>query len=144
MNGKGPHVSDENRRVALRWMEEIWNQRRDETIDEILAPGAVGHMEGVETHGAEEFRAVRDTLLGAFPDLHVTVEDTVAEGDRVVVRWRVTGTHGGDHLGITATDEAVDFRGLTWMRFAGGKLVEGWDAWNQGALLDRLRTAAGE
>jgi steroid delta-isomerase-like uncharacterized protein len=137
-------VSEENRRAAVRWMEEVWNQRRDETIDELLAPGAVGHREGVETHGAEEFCAVRATLLGAFPDLRITVEDTVAEGDHVVVRWGVTGTHRGDHLGIAATAQAVEFRGLTWMRFSHGKLVEGWDAWNQGALLEQLRVAPAE
>lgn len=132
-------MSDTNRGLAKRWFEEVWNERREETIDELLTPQSVGHMEGAETRGPAEFRQVRAMLLSAFPDLRIVVEDTVAEGDDVVVRWRVAGTHGGDGLGFKATQRPVQFRGLTWLRFANGKLVEGWDGWNQGALVQSLQ-----
>ncbi len=106
-------MSEPNRAVALRWIHEVWNERREATIDELLSASSVGHMEGGDTRGPEEFRAARAALLGAFPDLRVEVEATACEGDAVVVRWRVTGTHTGDGLGFRATGSPVAFRGIT-------------------------------
>jgi predicted ester cyclase len=110
---------------------------------EMLHPDAVGHLEGLVTHGVAEFLSARAFLIGAFPDLHINVDDSVCEGDNVVVRWSVTGTHKGDILGIAATGTPVSFRGITWLRFADGRLVEGWDSWNQGKLMQELQAAAG-
>lgn len=132
--------AEANRTLAKRWMEEVWNQRRVETIDELLLPQSIGHMEGGEVRGPAQFKVVRASLLETFPDLRVIVEDTVADGDHVVVRWRVTGTHRGAALGFPATGREVNFRGMTWMTFHDGALVEGWDAWNQGALYQDLQT----
>ena len=134
-------MTTDYRALARRWFDEVWNQRRDSVIDELLTPASVGHMEGGDTHGPAEFRVVRAALLGAFPDLHVVVEDIVAEGNQVVVRWHVTGTHLGHHLGFAPSQRSASFRGLTWMKFDGGKLIEGWDGWNQGALLQALQAA---
>ena len=134
-------MSETNRRLAVRWMQEVWNERREGTIEELLAEGGVGHLEGVETRGPAEFRRVRATLLSAFPDLRIAVDGTVAEGDSVVVRWSVTATHLGDGLGFPASLRAARFRGMTWLRFEGGRIVEGWDAWNQGALFEQLRSS---
>jgi predicted ester cyclase len=67
------------------------------------------------------------------------VEATAAEGDEVAVRWAFTGTHQGDGLGFPATGRRVSCRGVTWIRFSGGKMVEGWDCWNQGGLIHSLR-----
>jgi steroid delta-isomerase-like uncharacterized protein len=134
--------SEANRAAARRWMEEVWNQRRTETIDELLPPHAVGHMEGGDVRGPEEFKRARAALLDAFPDVRVLVEDSVADGDHVVLRWRVTGTHRGAALGFPPTGRAVSFRGMTWMSFKNGVLVEGWDSWNQGALYQELQATS--
>ena len=131
-------MSEENRRAAIRWMEEIWNQRRVEVIDEMMAPDAIGHMEGAVTKGPEDFRAVRSQLLAAFPDLHIHVEDTIADRDVVALRWRIHGTHLGEAMGLAPTGRPIHAVGTTWFRFAGGKLVEGHDTWNQGALFASL------
>lgn len=131
-------MSNENRALGQRWMEEVWNRRRSETIDQLLDANAVGHMEGVEVRGPEEFKKVRAALLDAFPDFRITIEDVVSEGENVVIRWRVQGTHSGGGLGFPASGRTADFRGITWQKFRGGKLVEGWDSWNQGALLAKL------
>ncbi len=77
--------------------------------------------------------------LVAFPDLRVTIEDVVGTGDQVVVRWRMAGTHGGTFAGIDATHQPIDVRGMTWLRFENGRIVEGWDSWNQGGLIADLR-----
>jgi steroid delta-isomerase-like uncharacterized protein len=136
---QGGLVSEINRGLAIRWFQEVWNERREETIDDLFPEGAIGHMEGAEIRGPSEFRRVRATLLAAFPDLRVSVEETLAEGDIVVVRWSARATHLGDALGFAASRRPARFRGMTWLRFAGGKITEGWDAWNQGALLEQLR-----
>jgi steroid delta-isomerase-like uncharacterized protein len=136
-------MSQDNVALARQWFEEVWNQRRTDTIDELLTPESVGHLEGGDLVGPEPFkRLAHAAFLAAFPDLRITVEDTVAEGDRVVVRWSATGTHHGDGLGHRASGVKVSFRGITWLRFAGGKMMEGWDAWNQGAPLQCLAAAA--
>jgi steroid delta-isomerase-like uncharacterized protein len=132
-------MSEENRALALRWFDEVWNQRRTATIDELLSPDCVGHMEGAEIRHPDQFKQVHAALLNAFPDLQIKVEETAADGDCVVLRWRVQGTHGGGGLGFAASGKPVEFRGMTWQRFANGKLVEGWDSWNQGELFAALR-----
>ena len=130
-----------NTALARRWFDEVWNRRLDATVRELLRPDSIGHLEGLVTRGVDEFFAARSILLGAFPDLHVKVEDTVAQGDRVAIRWSATGTHGGDQLGFQATGRSASFRGITWLIFAEGHIVEGWDAWNQQRLLAELRPA---
>lgn len=130
-----------HRALAIRWMQEVWNERSDAALEELLDPQVVGYFEGVGEIGAEEFRAARNFMIGIFPDLRITVEDQVAEGENVVVRWRAQATHLGNSDGLPATGKKVDFRGLTWMTFRNGKIVRGWDAWNQGALLEELKKA---
>ena len=135
-------MAHDARALATRWFDEIWNQRREATVDELMAADAVGHMEGVEVRGRDDFKTARAALLGAFPDLKIVVEDVVADGDNAIVRWSVAASHKGDHLGFPASHRRVSFRGLTWLRFREGKIVEGWDAWNQGALIQELRGTA--
>ena len=132
---------DTNRRLAVRWMNEVWNERNDAAVDEILAPDVIGHMEGGNIQSPAEFRAVRDQLLSAFPDLRVRVEEVIAEGDTAALRWSVTATHTGEGLGFAPSNSEAVFRGISWMRFREGKVVEAWDSWNQGGLLQSLRLA---
>lgn len=129
-----PHVE-----TARRWFEQIWNQRRTDLIESFVSEESVSHMEGGDVASADEFRAMHQQFTAAFPDLQVTVEETVADDDNVVVRWRATGTHHGDGLGLKATGRPISIRGMTWLKFRDGKFVEGWDSWNQGALFESLK-----
>ena len=135
-------MANTNADLARRWFEEVWNRRRDATVHELLHPAGVGHLEGADAQGPGEFLAARAALLDALPDLRVTVEATVSEGSEVVVRWSASGMHCGDGLGIPASSRRASFRGMTWLRFADGQIVEGWDSWNLGGLLNDLRGAA--
>ena len=135
-------MSELHRALSRRWFDEVWNQRRAEAVAELMEPDGVGHMEHGDFVGHGPFLEVRDRFLSAFPDLHVEVEDVVSEGDRTVVRWRASGTHAGDGLGIAPCHRRVAFRGMTWHRFRDGKLCEGWDGWNQGALFHELARGA--
>jgi steroid delta-isomerase-like uncharacterized protein len=131
-------ATSENAALARRWFEEVWNQRRVETVYELLLPDSVGHLEHGDAVGPEPFLAFHAELVAALPDLQLTVEDTVAEGDNVVVRWSASGTHQGRCFGCEATGRPVSFRGITWIRIREGKLVEGWDSWNVGGLVQQL------
>jgi len=131
-------MSSENRVKSRRWFEEAWNGRNTATIDELLCPECLGHMESGDVPGAEAFKAVRAQFLAAIPDLRFDVEDMVSEGDNVVVRWRAGGTHDGDGFGHEPTGRPISVRGITWHRYRDGKMVEGWDAWNQDAFLRQL------
>ncbi|WP_165233807.1 ester cyclase [Aquisphaera insulae] len=132
-------MSKDNVILARRWFEEVWNQRRTDHIDEFVTDQSICHSESGPLRSKQEFKErVHDVLLSAFPDLTVTVEGTVAEGDAVVVRWSVRGTHLGDGLGFPATGKEVDFRGMSWLAFADGKVLESWDSWNQGGLMQTL------
>jgi steroid delta-isomerase-like uncharacterized protein len=128
--------------LARRWFEEVWNQRSAETVEELLHPAAVGHMEGLDVRGPAEFLSARAALLDGLPDLRVTVDAVLSEGDEAVVRWSAEGTHRGDGLGIPATSRKVSFRGMTWLKFSEGRIVKGWDSWNQGLLFQRLTEPA--
>lgn len=133
-------MASENVGLALRWFEEVWNQRRAETIDELLTNESINYSESGPLRGKLEFQEkALAVFLSAFPDLRITVEGTVAERDEVVVRWSVKATHLGDGLGFPATGRAVSFRGMTWIRFRDGKMIEGRDCWNQAGLIGSLR-----
>ena len=130
--------ASQNAALARRWFEEVWNQRRDATVTELLADPCDGHMEGGEVRGPRDFLAARAALLGAFPDLRVVVEGMLAEGDEVAIRWSAAGTHRGDGLGPKASGRPIAFRGISWVRFRDGRIVEGWDSWNLGRLMSEL------
>jgi predicted ester cyclase len=98
-------------------------------------------MEGGDVRGPRDFLAARAALVGAFPDLRVTVDGTIAEGDEVAVRWSASGTHRGEQMGPRASHKEIAFRGISWIRFANGRIVEGWDSWNLGKLLSEMQSA---
>lgn len=120
-----------NKALVIRWFEEVWNQGRAEAIDEMLAEGAVCHgltdREGRTVRGPVDFRPFHQTFRGAFPDISVVVEDTVAEGDLVVARCTVRGRHVGDHLGVAPSNAQVEFTGIGMGRVKDGKFVETWN-----------------
>ena len=132
--------SARNRAVAIRWFEEIWNQRRTESIDELWAPGGVGHIEGGPTVSKEDFKEARRQLLDALSDFRVELLDVRADGETVFIQRRFTGTHDGLGLGIPPSGRTVDELGLTKLVFRDGRMVEGWDSWNRAAMLARLST----
>jgi steroid delta-isomerase-like uncharacterized protein len=130
---------EENKGQSRRWFDEVWGRRRADAIHEMLGPDAVGHTEHGDMVGPGPFAELHAAFLAAFPDLEVVVEEMVAEGDHVAVRWSASATHGGEFLGVAATGRRVLFRGMTWHRYRNGRLGEGWDSWNAEGLLRQLR-----
>jgi len=127
------------RSLSVRWFEEIWNEQREATIDELASDDLVGEMEGaIGTVGKEEFRQYFHALTSAISDLHVEVLDTTVDGEKATVRWHLTGLHTGPGLGIPPSGRPVSFRGLTWFEWDDGQLVRGHDRWNRGQVIASL------
>jgi steroid delta-isomerase-like uncharacterized protein len=88
--------------------------------------------------GPEEFLKMVATMRGAFPDMRIVVEDAFGAGDKVCIRWSLTATHKGAELGIPPTNKPVEVTGITVVRFENGKIVAGWDQWDQFRLMKEI------
>jgi steroid delta-isomerase-like uncharacterized protein len=97
------------------------------TIDEIVEPDVLIRTPlPVESTGAQALKEVFARLHRAFPDLHITIEDLIAEGDKVVARNSVTGTHQGDYMGLEPTGKSVTYNEIFIFRFVNGRVAETW------------------
>jgi steroid delta-isomerase-like uncharacterized protein len=97
------------------------------TIDELVEPDALIRTPvPLDATGPQALKQVWAVLLRAFPDLHLTVEDMIAEGDKVVVRNTVTGTHRGEYVGLLPTGKSVTYNEIFIFRFAEGRIAETW------------------
>jgi steroid delta-isomerase-like uncharacterized protein len=125
-------MSEKNKALIQRWFQEVWNQGDSKVIDELLAEDAVIHglvdASGNPVTGLPAFHEFHSQFRGAFPNINVSVDDVIADGDRVVARCSVRGTHTGDHLGFAPTDATIQFGGIAIVRIKDGKIIE---AWNQ-------------
>ena len=107
-------------------------------IDELLASHAVVHGLGADLRGPAGFRPFHSAYRDAFPDVMIQIDDIVAQGDIVAARWSGTGTHRGEGLGFAATGRQVHFNGMVFVRVERGKLVEGWNNFDQLGMLQQL------
>ena len=124
-------MSEENKALFRRWFEEVWNKGRAEAIEEMFAAEGVAHgladASGAELRGPAHFGEFHRSFREAFPDIEVTVEDVIAEGDRVAGRCTARATHRADSLGFAATDRPVAFEGMCIVRVRDGQIVEAWN-----------------
>ena len=135
---------EENVAATRRWFEEVWNQRRVETIHELVAPDCViqGVSEtGEAMRGPDAFLQVYNRLVGAFPDMRMTVEDCFGAGDMVAARWSGKMRHTGHELGIDPSGATLELAGITMLRFANGQVVESWDQWDKLGMFKQIEAA---
>ncbi|MGA7241480.1 MAG: ester cyclase [Bryobacteraceae bacterium] len=130
------------RNLGSLWFEEVWNKRRRDAITEILTPDAVVHDGGIDAKGPEGFYPFYDLLMTALSDLRITVHDTIAEHDRICVRWSCVAKHTGDGLGIPPTGKAINVTGISLLRVADGRLVEAWQNWDMLGLMEQIHGRA--
>jgi len=132
-------MSEENKALARRSWEIVDNL---DMIEEIYAPDLVWHEPDQDIQGIEQARQFVSTYKSAAPDLHATVEDMIAEGDKVVTRWTVRGTHQGETEEFgPPTDRQFEIKGLTMHRIEGGKIVEEWEGYDNLSVLQQLGLA---
>jgi steroid delta-isomerase-like uncharacterized protein len=124
--------------LARRWFQEIWNERRIETIYDLLAADAVGHLEGEDIIGPDPFVKHFSDLMKTFPDLQLSIEEVVTQGQAAAVRWSIRATHRGSGYGLEPTGKAIGLRGMTLMHVQNGKIVEAWDSWDRTGLIRAL------
>ncbi len=131
-------MSEENKELTRRsW--ELVGQHNPDAFDEVYAADAVIHEPDQDLRSLEELKQFYSMYLSAFPDQYATVEDVIAEGDKVVTRWTLRGTHRGEmeELG-PPTGRQIEIEGLTMHRIEGGKIVEEWERYDNLSVLQQL------
>jgi steroid delta-isomerase-like uncharacterized protein len=128
-----------NKALLRRAWDEVYGQGRLDSIEEFVLDDVIAHEPDGDVRGVEEFRRYLATYLAAFPDTSVTVEDVIAEGDKVVSRYTVRGTHkeATEEYG-QPTGKQVVIEGITLYHFKDGKLAEMWDRYDNLAVMQQL------
>lgn len=131
----------ENVALMRRWFEEVWNQGRMQTVLELLDEhatgfGQAGHGTGI--HGPADFIPFAQRLRAAFPDIKISVEEAFGDSQNAAVRWSADMTHTGDALGIPPTNRKVHITGMTMVHMKDGKIIAGWDNWDQLAMMQQI------
>src|SRR5438105_2166584 len=123
-------MSETNKALAKRWFEEVWNKSRREAIAEMLAPEALLYEAGQPSRGPDGFYPFFDRMRASFSDIHVTIHDAIAEGNKVCLRWSCAMKHTGDGLGMPATNKQVEVTGMSLIQIEGNRFIQGWQNWD--------------
>ncbi len=120
--------AEENKALVRREQEELWNHTGNlEAADELFGPNQVE----AARQEAADFRR-------GFPDVVSTIEDLIAEGDKVVARWRSRATHRGEYMGVSPTGREVEFTGISVYRIEGGRIAEDWANFDDLGMMRQL------
>jgi steroid delta-isomerase-like uncharacterized protein len=143
-------MTESNKALVRRWFREVWNEGREATIDELFAESGVAYGLGdgeAEVRGPAQLKPFVRNLRGSLPDLQISIQDIMAEEDKVMVRVLLEGTHSGSGLGVPASGRKIRVAGIVVIRISKGQFVEGWNSWDQLGLLRQigaLPTPAGD
>lgn len=134
-------IEKTNEKLVRTWIDEVWNRGIRDSIYQYMHPQCIGHIEADQNVlGPDGLVPQWEAIRKGFPDVHIEIEQILCHGEDAVFRWHATGTHRGQFIGIPPTHRIARFSGITWMRWRDGKMVEGWDRWNAGALIQSLAT----
>jgi steroid delta-isomerase-like uncharacterized protein len=140
-------VSEENKAILRRVTDEVFSQGNLDLVDELFAADYVLHDPGIpggELRGPEDFKQRWVSMFRtAFPDLRLSVEDQVAEGDEVVTRYAGRGTHWGELMGIAPTGMEVSVGGIIISRVSGGRIEEEWNSFDALGMMQQLGVVPG-
>lgn len=130
---------DEIKALVRRFVDELYNKGNLAIVDEMLSPSFVDHTARPPTPPDRQ-AVIYDATMSrtAFPDLHVTIDDMLVEGNHVAVRTTMRGTHEGEFYGIPPTHKQTTTSGITQARFSDGKLVEWWSFGDELGWLQQL------
>ena len=133
-------MSEHNKAIVRRLFAELWNNGNLSVADEILAPTYTHHDPSTPDFGKGPDSEKRRASLyrNAFPDIHLTIEDVIAEGETVMTRWSCRGTHKGDLNGMAPTGKHITISGVTIARVSNGKIVEGYVNWDALGMMQQL------
>lgn len=133
-------MADENKRIARRALEEIYNAGKLEVVDELIAPECVSYDVAMPEplRGRDAVKQQAQGYRSAFPDLRITIDQQLAEGDSVCTRWTARGTHRGELFGIAATNREATTTGITIDKLRDGRIVESRTNWDALGLMQQL------
>jgi steroid delta-isomerase-like uncharacterized protein len=131
-------IPEQNKTLARRWFEDLFSRGNLDAAKEIISADFVDHLPREEERSLEELKQYILMYRAAFPDIRDTVEELVAEGDKVVVRWTSRGVHQGEFMGVAPTGRHVTFTGMRLFRIAENKIAESWVNLDQLGLLEQL------
>lgn len=123
-------MSEQNKATAKRFYEEVFNRQNVNVVDELCAPNFVDHTAAPgQAPGLQGLKEIMRVYFKGFPDIRVTVDEMIADGDAVATRFSGTATHKGELFGTAPTGRAITFHGIDFLHFKNGKVT---DAWHQG------------
>ena len=127
-----------SKRLIRRWISEVWNKGNLALADDLFAPTYIHRTPvAIYPHLAAFKQMIVDFRHGV-PDVQVTIQDLLIDGDKVITRWQLTGTHRGELLGIAATNKTVTLSGITIQRVENGKIAESWAEFNASGFKQSL------
>src|SRR5579864_2630516 len=131
--------TEENKASERRFKDAVWDRRNPDAADEFVDPDVEEHNSLLGPgHGREGYKRAMHMAFSAFPDAELIQEDLIAEGDKVVERWTMRGTHRGEFMGVPPTNKQVTVGGIDIYRYRDGKRVETWSQFDGLGLLRQL------
>ena len=130
--------AEQQKMIIQRWVEEAWNNGNLAIADEVYSTDYLLHDPASPIHGPEALKQFVATFRTAYPDIHTTIEDMIAEGNKVVWRYTVRGTHKGEFMGIAPTGKSITLTGILISRFVGDKVVEDWNNYDALGMMQQL------
>ena len=133
-------MSEESKILVLRWFEELFNEGNLTVADEIISPDHIDHDPTLPDLplGPEGQKQLVSFYCSAFPNAHITVEDQIAEGDKVVTRWTARGTHDGELMGFAPTGNQVTITGMAIWRISNGRIEETWTNYDALGMMQQI------
>jgi steroid delta-isomerase-like uncharacterized protein len=133
-------LSTEAKKIIHRWFDEVWNEGKENVIDELMHPQIVGY--GLTPDGSPvgvtEFKVFYHNLRSAFPDVHVAVEDAFEEGNKIAMRLTITGTHTGEGLGFPPTNKPISVSGMVMSELQNGQIIRAWNLVDNLSMMQQL------
>lgn len=129
---------EESKSLVRRWMAEVWNKGNLTVADELFAPTYMHRTPTTTFPNLEVFKQMISDFRAAVPDVQVTIQDLLTDGDKIITRWVLTGTHRGELFGIAPTNKPISLSGITIQRVENGKITESWAEFNAGGLRQYL------
>ena len=132
-------MTEANKALTKRFYDHVWNKAEYWAADDLVAPNYIRHAPQ-PIRGRDGIRDIVSQVRAAFPDLFISIEDLLSEGDRVAVRWHAYGKHSGEPFrGISAAGRPVQITGITISHFHNGQISEEWAQWDMQGLIKQLQ-----
>ena len=131
-------MTQDPKAIMRRFYEEVINGRNLAVVDELTTPDFVEHEDVAGVSGREGAKQFFSMVQAAFPDFRMNVEDMIAEGDKVVVRSTLTGTHRGVFMGVPPTSKSISVSVIDIVLFSEGRIAEHWGVTDTGSMMEQL------